>query len=83
MDTISVSINIILMLMIERVTVVSVFLGDQLFQYFSPLTLDRIPKPLNMQLKWQMQLQRFTFYIVSFAWGMEGRLPTLVLSIDP
>lgn len=70
MDTIPVTINTILMLMTEkraRKIVVSVFLGDQLFQYFSPLTLDRIPNPLNMQLKWQMQLQRFIFDIVSFA----------------
>lgn len=64
MDSIPVSINTILMLMTEkRARKIVVFFGDQLFQYFSPLTLDRIPNPLNMQLKWQM----FTFDIVSFA----------------
>lgn len=70
-DTTPASINIIVMLLTEkkraRKIVISVILGDQLFQYFSPLTLDWIPNPLNMQLKWQMQLQRFIFDIVSFA----------------
>lgn len=70
MDTIPVTINTILMLITGkkvRKIAVSVFSGDQLFQYFSLLTSDRIPNPLNMQLKWQMQLQRFIFDIVSFA----------------
>lgn len=46
---------------------VSVFWGEQLSPCFNPLILHKIPKPLNLQLKWQMQLQRFIFDIACFA----------------